>query len=61
MDGAQRASAESGDSQRMIIKKGVEWSVNYDLPSRRVTPEAMGSEEYLPIQGSPSGLSRQAR
>jgi hypothetical protein len=55
-----RASAESGDSQRMIIKKGVEWSVNYDLPSRRVAPET-GSEEYLPIQGSPPGLGRQAR
>ena len=26
----RRGSVDSGNSQRMIIKKGVEWSVDYD-------------------------------
>jgi hypothetical protein len=28
---ARRTSVDSGNSQRMIIKKGVEWSVDYDV------------------------------
>ncbi|PMD36735.1 hypothetical protein L207DRAFT_532336 [Hyaloscypha variabilis F] len=33
-DGVGRRSVESGNSRRMIIKKGVEWSVDYDRRSR---------------------------
>jgi len=29
-DGGETRSVDSGNSRRMIIKKGVEWSVNYD-------------------------------
>jgi hypothetical protein len=29
-DGGETRSVETGNSRRMIIKKGVEWSVNYD-------------------------------
>ena len=29
-DGDDKGSLDSGNSRRMIIKKGVEWSVNYD-------------------------------
>jgi hypothetical protein len=39
---ARRGSVDSGNSQRMIIKKGVEWSVDYDT---RNTSSQGGKEE----------------
>jgi hypothetical protein len=44
---ALRGSMDSGNSQRMIIKKGVEWSVDYD--TRNITPQ--GKEEESPYAG----------
>lgn len=45
-DRVLRRSGESAESQRMIIKKGIEWSVNFD--SRPRTTDTMGSMEYSP-------------
>jgi hypothetical protein len=41
----RRGSVDSGNSQRMIIKKGVEWSVDYD--TRNVSSQG-GKEEESP-------------
>jgi hypothetical protein len=40
----RRGSVDSGNSQRMIIKKGVEWSVDYDTRNA----SASGKEEDSP-------------
>lgn len=39
-----RKSIDSGNSQRMIIKKGVEWSVDYD--GRNASPGSKEEDHY---------------
>jgi len=42
---ARRGSVDSGNSQRMIIKKGVEWSVDYD--TRNTSSQGKEEESYV--------------
>ena len=41
---SERKSVDSGNSRRMIIKKGVEWSVDYD--GRTVSPSSKEDDRY---------------
>jgi hypothetical protein len=44
--GQSKRSVESGDSQRIIIERGVEWSVDYDVENE-TSPSRSVNEVYV--------------